>query len=193
MVCVGHRRGFGAVVNWIPSLRRCHLAGEGLLKTGHVIAQVPVVIELRFGAARQARVIINPDMAPSEVVTVRGTGAWVYQIRTLARAGVKNILLSTIEVITVSFLQLLALHKVAHDAEVPFIEGTAPSQTQPVFSATSISRLRSVGVKAKAVVLAGNHVHDTRDRIRAIHRRGTIFKNFDSIDRHNRHQVEVER
>ena len=117
----------------------------------------------------------------------------VNNVCAVTRVGVKHVLFTAIEVIAVTFLELLALNEVAHDAEVTLVEGVTPAEAQAILCATRIGGLRGVSIKPKTVVLARNHVDYARDRIGAINRRRAVFQDFNPIHRHNRHEVEVKR
>ena len=102
---------------------------------------------------------------------------------------IKHVLFTAIEVIAVTFLELLALDEVAHDAKVSLVEGVTPAEAQAILCATRVSGLRGVGIEAKAVIPAGDHIHDARHCIGAINRRRAVFQNFNPVNRNNRHEV----
>ena len=151
------------------------MPGEGFLKARYVVAEIAVVVVLRFCAARQAAVVVNPDVAPAQIITVGRPCSRINNVGAVTCVGVKHVLFTAIEVIAVTFLELLALDEVAHDAKVSLVEGVTPAEAQAILCATRVSGLRGVGIKPKTVVLARNHVDYARDRIGAINRRRAVF------------------
>ena len=156
-----------------------------------VLCQQRAAERIRYVAVR--RVVVEPDVAPGQVLAPALAGAGIDDVRPLPGVLVEDVLVAASEVVALAATQVRPLVVVGRDPEVPAVECLAVRHAEAAFLAARFRRRRNEAVYCSAGVLARDDVDDARHRIRAVDRRGAVLQDLDALDRRQRQHVEVER
>ena len=164
-----------------------------------VIAQISVKVKLSQATGGNIGVppinpvvIVEPDLAPDGVAALRTVGARIEAVASRAAHGIEHEVLTAVQVIAVALLQLFMTVIVAGYTKITTRESLAKRCAHARNLAARLRRLRRVRIKRGAIALLGDEIDDAGHSIRTINRRCAIFENFDSLERRNGYDIEVE-